>query len=323
MRNRYVLHALLTLMLALVSAHAIGQPWPSKPVRVLVGFAPGTGVDTATRIVAEGLSKRLGQPFVVENRSGASGTIAAALAARAPADGYTLLGASTSLTSVSAITKDLPFDLRKDLAGVTTISAYSFVLVAAPSKGWKSLQQMIAAAKASPQPITFASSGFGTTPHFATEKFRLAAGFEALHVPFKSVTEALTEVMSGRIDILLIPPSGGLPFIRDGKLVPLAMTSSQYSPIPNVPSMQDLGIANEGCCSVWTGLLVPSKTPGAIVNRLHEEVVKVLEMPEYKERLLRTGGTLRTMMPEEFDALIQKEISLFDEISKALNTQLR
>ena len=315
------IRSLLFLVLFFVCASSFAQAYPEKVVRVIVPFAPGAGTDAVIRIVADGLSKRMGRPFVVENRTGGGATIAAAVVSKAPADGYTVLGTSTSHTATPSLMKDLPFDAAADFAGVSTLTSYPLVLVIARTQGIQSLQDLIASAKAKPGSLTFSSGGIGSTPHLAAEKFRLAAGFDALHVPFKAASDSLGELLSGRINFTYTSPNAALSLLKDKRVIVAATSSARSSMLPNVPTIEEVGVENAGCCGIWAGLLLPAKTPRNIVYRLYDETIKVLSSAEEKERLLKIGAEPSSLKPEDFDTFIRKELSDYARIVKALNIQ--
>jgi tripartite-type tricarboxylate transporter receptor subunit TctC len=308
-------------MLGLAGA-ALAQTYPLKPVRVIVPYAPSSGVAIVTRFVTDELAKSMGQPFVHETRAGAGGTIAMAAAAAAPPDGYTILANSSAHSAVPILTQGLPFDTARDLAGITPLAELTLVMVIARSKGINSVKELIAAAKAKPGSITFASAGVGTAGHLGSEKFRIASGFEALHIPFKSTTDGMSEVMAGRVDYVYTAVASALGAIREGALVPLAVSSRRSAALPDVPGIEETGVPN-AAYSVWTGLLAPSKTPRDIVNRLHQEIVKVLASPDMKARLLKVGADAFTTAPEEFDAMIRRELSDNERLVKAAGIKMQ
>lgn len=305
----------------LAASVGFAQQYPSKPVRFVVPYGPGTGVDVAARILAERLTKNVGQPFVTENRAGAAGTIATAAVASAPPDGYTVLVNVSSHTSVPALMKNLPYDAARDFAGVTTIAESPLVLVTSKARGYKDVKELIAAAKAKPGSITFASAGVGTATHIAAEKFRIAAGFDALHVPFKSTTDALTDIMTGRIDYLYTTLVSALGGIKDGRLVALALGSRRSPMLPNVPTIVEAGVPNADY-STWFALFVPARTPREIVVRLHGETVKALATPDMKERFENVGAEPYTMSVEEFEALLRREFVENDRLIKAAGIKM-
>jgi tripartite-type tricarboxylate transporter receptor subunit TctC len=306
MITSFVRNVVIGFALCTLAAAVAAQSYPSRPVKVVVPYGPGTAIDVIMRELAELLSKSLGQPFVVENRPGASGTIGGAYVASSPPDGYTILSESSSHTSAPAFLPKLSFDPKRDLAGVTTVIDSPLVLVVAKSSGIKSLGELIAAAKANPGALTFASAGLGSSTYMTAEKMRAAAGFDALHVPFKSTTDGLTEVVAGRVTYTYTGVASAVPLVKDGRLVPLALGFHRSGAFPDVPTSEEAGVPNSGY-SGWLGLLVPAKTPRDIVNRLHQETVKAMASPQMKERLSKAGAEAYTMTPEEFDALRERE----------------
>ena len=294
------------LCLCLLAGAVLAQSYPSRPVRVLVPYGPGSGIDVVVRQMNEALSRNMGQAFVAENKPGAAGTLAAAYVLSQPADGYTILSDSSSHTIVPSLMANIPFDTARDFSGVTTLIENPLVLVTGRAKGYSSAAELIAAAKAKPGSITYASAGIGSSTHISAEKFRIGAGFEGLHIPFKSSTDGLTEVMVGRIDFTYTALASALPGIRDGKLVPLAMVSRRVAVLPNVPAVGE--IVPGANYSTWLGVMVSSKTPRDIVQRLNQEIVKVMSTPDMKDRLAKLGTEPWTMSPEEFDALRRKEL---------------
>ena len=298
----------LTTLLALMGVPAHAQTYPSKPVRIIIGYTPGTGVDIVARHLGEFLAKSMGQAFIAENRPGAAGTIAAAFVATAPADGHTLLIDSSSHTSVPAVMPSLPFDTARDFSGVTTLVENPLVLVASRAKGFGTIRDLVAAAKANPGTVSYASTGFGSSTHISAEKFRVGAKFEGIHVPMKSTTEAITEIMAGRMDFTYTALTTALPGIRDGRLVALAMSNRRSVLLPGITTIEEAGIPNSAYSS-WLGMVVASKTSREIVNRLFQETAKALANPDMLDRLAKIGAEPSTMTPEEFDALRRKELA--------------
>ena len=305
-----------TLLAAGVAAQSA---WPAKPIRMIVPFTAGSGTDIIARTVGDVMSKNLGQPVLIENKPGAGGTIGAAQVAKSDPDGYTLLIHSSGHALNPSIYPSLSYDTVKDLTGVTPLAALPNVLVVSPSRGWKSVADLVAAAKAHPGQMNYASAGMGSATHLNAEKFRLRAGIEAQHVPFKGTPEALTDVVGGRNDWFFAPLSSALPLIKDGKLQALAVSTAQRSPaLPNVPTTVEAGIPDSDY-TFWVGMIVPSATPPAIVQRLHDEALKALSTPEVKERLTKLGAEPFTMAPEQFNAYIKTEMGAAAQIAKAAN----
>ncbi|MCX7893601.1 MAG: tripartite tricarboxylate transporter substrate binding protein [Burkholderiales bacterium] len=302
---------------ALASGGAAAQAWPSKPIRIIVPFTPGSGTDIIARALSDRLSANLGQPVVVENRAGAGGTIGAAAVAKADPDGYTILVQSSSHTVNPFTFQSLPYDTQKDFAGVTPLAVLPNVLIISPAKGIRSVQELVAAAKAKPGTINYASAGSGSATHLNAEKFRLNAGFDAVHIPFKGSPEAITEVMTGRVDYYFSPVVSALPQIKDGKLLALAVGSpTRSSVLPDVPTTVEAGVPNSEY-TFWVGMLVPAKTPRDVVKKLHDEVQKALASPEVKERYAKLGAEPMPMTPEQFDAYIRDEMAANEKLIRA------
>lgn len=314
-----------SLVVGLLAALGVGEAsadaFPTKPVRILVPYGPGTGVDLAARIVAEHLGRALGQAFVVENKTGAAGTIAASALASAPADGYTLLMNASSHTSVPALMKHLPYDAARDFTGVAMIGESALVLVTSKRGGFQSVKALVEAAKAKPGMITFASAGVGTTTHLAAEKFRLAAGFDALHVPYKSTTDALAEVMGGRVDFLITTLPSALGPIRDGRLVALAVSPSPSPLLPGVNNFAAAGFARAET-GTWFAMFAPVKTPTRVVVSLHDAIDKALASPDVKERLAVIGADTVSMSLESLNAMLRKEFVENAELIKTAGIKL-
>jgi tripartite-type tricarboxylate transporter receptor subunit TctC len=294
---------------------AAAQTWPTKPVRMIVAFTPGSATDIVGRLVAERLGAALGQPVIVENRPGAGGTIGSNIVAKADPDGYTLLVNSSAHASNPSIYASLPFDTLKDLVGVTTLAGQPNVLVVAPNAGFKTAKDLIAAAKAKPGVLNYASAGAGSATHMNAEKFRLAAGLDAVHIPYKGTPEAMTDTMTGRVTWFFAPITAALGPVRDGKFTALGVsTATRSSALPNVPTVAESAGLKDVDFNLWVGLFVPAKTPRAIVNRLNQEVVRILNNPETKERMIRIGADPMPMTPEQFDAYVSEEIAVSAKI---------
>ena len=303
----------------LAGAAAAQGAFPSRPIRMIVPFTAGSVTDIIARTVADSMSKGLGQPVIIENRPGAGGTIGAAQVAKSEADGYTVLIHSSGHALNPAIYPNLPYDTVKDLTGVTPIAAVPNVLVVSPARGWKSVADMVAAAKARPGQMNYASAGSGSATHMNAEKFKLGAGIDAVHVPFKGTPEAITDVIGGRNDWFFAPMATALPLIKDGKLQALAVSSAQRSPsLPNVPTTVEAGVPGSDY-TLWVGLIVPSATPAPIVRRLHDETLKALAAADVKARLASLGADAFTMEPAAFNAYIKTEMESAAVIAKTAN----
>jgi len=295
---------------------ASAQAWPSRPIRAIIPFSAGSTVDIVGRLVLEPLSSQLGQPIVVENRGGAGGTIGSAAVAKSDPDGYTILINASAHSAAPAAFPNVTYDAAKDFAAVISFGSVPNVMVISPEKGIKTVQELAAAAKKSGE-MTYASAGVGSATHWAAERFRLSAGFKATHVPFKGGPEGLSEVMTGRVDFMCIGVSSGIPLIREGKLLPLAVsTPKRSSALPNVPTTIEAGFPDSDY-TFWNGMLVPAKTPKAIVDRLHQECVKVLALPAVQAKFKPQGIEPMPMTPSEFDAFIRKEIDTNMKLVKA------
>jgi tripartite-type tricarboxylate transporter receptor subunit TctC len=310
--------AAIAIAVAVVAADlALGQSWPTKPVRVIVPFSPGSATDLVPRTVFEQVGHQVGQSFIVENRPGGGTTIGSAQVKAAEPDGHTILVHSNAIVTVPAIQLNVPYDPVKDFSGLTPLGNVPLVLVIAPSKGIKSVKELVAKAKAKPGELNYGAAGIGTPPHLAMERFRLAAGFEGQLVPFKGAPEALTEVMTGRIDIYFCPITPALPLIRDGKVLALAVSSSKRaSALPDVPTSIEAGVP-ESDLDFWVGAFVPKQTPRDVVAKMQGEIVKAINNPATKSKLTTLGVEQMIMAPDAFDVRIAKEADIAVKLAKA------
>ena len=306
------------LAVALLPAFAAAQGnYPNKPIRVVVPFAAGSTTDIIARAITDKMGQSMGQTLVVDNRGGASGTIGQQAVATAAPDGYTIMIHSSSHTVSPSTFAKLPFDTVGDFAAVTPISSTPNVLVISPAKGIKSVQELVAKAKAEPGKMNFASAGQGSATHLNAEKFKMAAHIDATNIPFKGSAEAVTEVLAGRVDYYFSPIAPVIGQIKEGQLLALAVGSpKRASALPDVPTTTEGGVPGSEF-NFWIGMMAPAKTPRDIVNRLHDEVLKALASPEVKERFLKLGADAWTMKPEEFDAYIKTEIQANAKLVKA------
>jgi tripartite-type tricarboxylate transporter receptor subunit TctC len=320
--TRRTLAAALAGAAILAPLAAVAQSaYPSKPIRVIVPFAAGSTTDIIARAIADKMSQSMGQTLVIDNRGGASGTIGQAAVAQAAPDGYTIMIHSSSHTVSPSTFAKLPFDTLNDFVGVTPISSTPNVLVISPSKNIKTLQELLTAARAKPGSMNFASAGQGSATHLNAEKFKLAAKIEATNIPFKGSSEAVTEVMAGRVDYYFSPIAPVIGQIRAGQLLPLAVGSpKRASALPEVPTTAEAGVPGSEF-NFWIGMMAPAKTPRDIVNRLQQEVVKALATPEVKERFATLGADAWTLPPEQFDAYIRDEIKSNAVLVKAAGLQ--
>lgn len=319
MNRRFLALALAAVLCAAPLAHAQAPAWPAKPIRFIVPFTAGSGTDIIARAVGESMAKSLGQPIVVENKPGAGGTIAAAQVARSDPDGTTLLIHSSGHALNPAIYTHLSYDTVKDLVGITPLAALPNVMIVPPARGWKAVADVVAAAKAKPGQLNYASAGVGSATHLNAEKFRLQAGLDAVHVPFKGTPEAVSEVIGGRIDWFFAPLISALPLIRDGKVQALAVsTPARAATLPNVPTTVEAGVPGSDFI-FWVGLIAPAGTPAAVQARLHDEAVKALNSPEVKERMAKIGADPYPMSIEAFNAFIRAEMDSALRIARAAN----
>ena len=295
------------LLLALVAGAAQAQTWPQKPVKVLVPFPPGGVTDAVARIAADWLSARLGQPVVAENRPGASGAIAAEAVARAEPDGYTLVVVSSGHAVNHTLYKDLQYDTLKDFAGVALLGTLPSVLIVPPSLGVNSVKELVALLKAKPGEYNYATAGVGSGAHVSTEKFNVATGVKAVHVPLKGTPPMLAETMAGRIQYAWVPAVSSMGPVKDGKVKPLAVsTPHRIAALPDVPTIAEAGFPNAES-NFWVAMLAPAKTPRDIVAKLNAEVNRALQSPEVKDRLAKLGTEPMAMTPEQFDKFVADE----------------
>ncbi|MEA2877280.1 MAG: hypothetical protein QOF14_2476 [Hyphomicrobiales bacterium] len=300
-----------------IGANALADSYPSKPIRAIIPFGAGSATDVIPRIVFDQLASQLGQAIIVENRGGAGGTIGAAAVAKADPDGYTLLVNSSAHTITPAIYPNLSYDAASDFAAVGAIGSVPNVLIISPEKGLKTLAEFVAAAKAKPGTFNFASVGIGSAVHLSAERFRISAGYEAQHIPFKGGAEALTEVIAGRVEYYFCPIATALPHIREGKLLGLAVSSpKRASALPDVPTTLEAGFADSDY-TFWIGVFAPAKTPQDIVDKLNREMAAAVQAPAVREKLSVLGVELMPMTPLAFDAHVKGEIVRYATFAKA------
>ncbi|HTR87669.1 MAG TPA: tripartite tricarboxylate transporter substrate binding protein [Reyranella sp.] len=304
-------------VLALASTAARADTWPEKPVHIIVAFTPGSATDVIGRSISNELSARLGQTVIVENKPGAGGTIAASQVAKAAPDGYTLLLNSSGHTVSPWIYDKLTYDTAKDLRGITLLARQPNILVVSPDKGWKTVDDLVKQAKATPGKMSFASAGVGSATHMNGEKFKAAAKIDVLHVPYKGTPEALNDVMGGRVEYFFSPVVSALSLIGDKRVVALANGSpTRSSVLPNVPTTEEAGYKGSAY-DYWAGLFAPNGTPPAVIERLNRELIAVLALPEVKERLSKVGADPAPMAPQAFDDMIVRELKENGELAKA------
>ena len=308
---RATLAALLTLPLA-----TLAQPsYPARAITLVVPFAPGGGTDSIARDIAKNLGERLGQPVVVDNRGGAGGAIGAAAVAKAPADGYTLLFATSTFITNAAVEAKLPYDPLKDFAPVAMIGRGPLLLVASRQVGATSVAQLVAAAKAQPQGLNYCSAGNGSINHLAGEMFRQRAGLELTHVPFKGSGPATVELLAGRVDLFFATVPTILAQVREGKLPLLAVTSARRSPLfPDTPTVAEAGLPGFEV-GTWWGVLAPGKTPKAIVDALNRAVNEAAAAEPMPGRLEHEGASAVRLTPAAFGEELRKELALWRGIA--------
>ncbi len=307
--------ALTALAVVILSVPA--QAWPDRPIKAYIPFGAGSATDIIPRTVFDALSAELGEQIVVVNKGGAGGTLAIGEVVRANPDGYTLLANSSAQTIAPFIVPNFPFDLKRDLSGVLMIGQNANVMLVLPSRGWKTVADFVAAAKAKPGSMTFGSAGLGTATHICGERLKLAAGIQATHVPYKGGAEALTDLLGGRIDFLFTPISTALPLIRDGRVIPLMVsTPTRASDLPDVPTPVDLGY-KDATTIVWYGVFMPAKTPREIIDKLHAAATKVLGTPEMKAKLKKLAVDPMPMSPQQMDTFVAGELASNERLIKA------
>jgi tripartite-type tricarboxylate transporter receptor subunit TctC len=296
---------------------AAAQDWPNRTVTIVVPLAAGRASDIVARVVADQLGKQLKATFIVDNRPGAGGTVGAGAVARSAPDGYTML-AYGALSTAQALYSKLPYDTLNDFIPVIALGQQAQAITTAPSKGFKTLADLIAAGKAKPGALNYSSAGVGSASHFAAERLLVAAGFTAQHIPFKGSGESLREIVAGRVDFSVQSFATTVPLIQAGTLVPLAVSAHQRSKlVPNVPTTIEAGLPAESVYTFYTGVYLPAKTPRAIVDKLHSETVKALQTPEVQARFAKLGVEPLTMSVEEFGKFFRDEVASTVALAKA------
>jgi tripartite-type tricarboxylate transporter receptor subunit TctC len=293
--------------------------YPARPIRVVIGFSAGSTVDVSARVIGQKLNETWKQQVVAENRPSAGGIIAAQIVANANPDGHTLLSVSASHAVAPAMYSKLPYDTARDFSGITTTVSVPAVLIVSPGLGVKNVKDLIAMAKAKPGQVLFSSAGIGSATHFSAELFQSLAGISVSHVPFKGIPEAVLEAAVGRVHFMLSPTTNALPFIKDGRLLALAVTPpKRVAALSDVPTIAESGVPGYRW-ETWFGLLAPAKTPRAIIAKLNQEVVRILNHPESKERWTALGAEPVPIAPEAFDKFIVEQIALFTKLARAAN----
>jgi tripartite-type tricarboxylate transporter receptor subunit TctC len=312
-----ITRTLAALALAMLASGAHAQAWPAKPIKWVVPFAPGGTTDILARTIGDKLAIALGQPVIIENKPGAGGGVGADYTAKAPADGYTIMGGTISTHAINAsLYKSLPYDPVKDFAPITLIARVPNMLVVNPDVPAKNVAELIALMKASPAKYTFASSGNGTSQHLSGELFKTMAGVEMQHIPYKGSPPALQDVVGGQVTMTFDNITTAWPLAKGGKLRALAVTTAKRSSVaPEVPTLAESGLAGYEVGS-WQGVFAPAGTPPEIVKRLNAEIVKIIRMPDVNEKLTALGAEPVGNTPEEFGALVRAEVGKWADVVK-------
>ncbi len=311
-----VMLAALVVSASLAVAQTAVPSYPTKPVKVVVGYAAGGAVDIVARTVGQALATSMGQPFVVDNKPGAGTNIAVKSVIDASADGYTLLMAANALAANMALYQPMPFDAERDLVPVSLVGRVPVVIAANPNVPFATVAKLIEAAKAKPGSIAFATPGNGSTPHMAIELFARAAGISLQHIPYRGGSPAITDVIGGQVPLVAVNALEALPHAKSGKLKVLAVLSPTRSAIfPDVPTIAESGFAGFEA-SVWYGLVAPAATPKAVVAKLHADVQKALQTVEVRDRMTAVGGEVLPGSAEQFGALIKSERARYEKLVK-------
>jgi tripartite-type tricarboxylate transporter receptor subunit TctC len=309
------------LLLAATALPAAAQNYPARPVRLIVAFAPGTTSDIIGRMFAEKLTQQMGQPFIVENRTGAGGTIGADAVAKAEPDGHTLLLSTAALPVSAHVYPNLKYDTAKDFASVTVISHSPLLLAANLDFPAKSVQELIQYAKKNPGKVSFGSAGVGTSHHLTGEKFKLDTGIDMLHVPYKGSGPAHIDLMGGQIQLMFDNIVALIPHVRSGKVRALAVSSAKRHPLlPDVPSMQEAGVKDFETVA-WFGIVAPAGTPRNVVSRLNAEALKAIKLPDVDKRLVDSGSSIIGNSPEQADQFLRAEVEKWGKVVRAANVK--
>jgi len=319
MNRRGLLALALAACFAAAAPLVAAQEYPTRPIRMIVPYPPAGGTDIVARVIAEPLGQALGQPIVIENRGGAAGNVGTDAAAKAAPDGYTVLFTLSSHTINPKLYDKLPFDVEKDFAPIGLAANIPQILVANPSLPVNNVKELIAYAKANPGKLNFASVGTGSPGHIAGELFKLKAGVDMVHVPYKGGGPAVTDTLGGQVQLLFVSLPAAWQYVKSGRLKAIAVTSDKRSvAAPDVPTLVESGVPD---CVVnsWYGALMPAKTPPAVIAKVSAALRKVLQTQEVKDKLLLQGAEATTDTPQEFDALIHDELAKWDYVIRAAN----
>lgn len=322
MENFFHRGAAAVIIAALAAPAAQAQTFPTKPLRILVGFSAGSTTDILARIVGQKMHETWGQPVVVDNRPGAGGILASQLVAGANADGYTLLSVSAGHAVTAALYQKLPYNTEKDFAGVSLLATVPSILIVSPGSGIKSVKDLVALARSKPGALNYSSPGIGSANHLAGELLKSLARLDVAHVPFKGIPEALTAAMTGAVTFNLSPIVNVLALAKGGKVVALATsTSKRAAGMPELPTIAEAGVPGYAF-DPWFGLLTTANTPRPVVAKLSQEATRILSLPDVKTRLLALGAEPTPTTPEQFDAHIRAEIAKFRKIVQDANIRV-
>jgi tripartite-type tricarboxylate transporter receptor subunit TctC len=311
----------ICILVIVFSAAARAENWPSRLIRATIPFGAGSAADVVPRLVLDRLSAEIGQPIVIENRPGAGGTLGTAMVVKADPDGYSILAQSSALAIAPAIYPRLTFDISKDLASVLMIGSGANVMIVPPARPWKTVQDFIADARARPGSISFGSVGVGSAVHISAEKFRLAAGIETTHVPYRGGAEVIADILGGRIDFYFCPVATALPLIRDGRVRALVVsTPKRVADLPDVPTPQEAGLKNAESV-FWLGVFMPAKTPRDIVEKFHAAGEKLLAEPAMQDALNKLGIETLAMTPAQMDDFVAREAADYLAVIRAAGIQ--
>lgn len=310
------IRTLIGVLLVLAATVSLAQPYPSRPVRVIVPAAAGGGADIVARAIGQKLSETWGQQIVVDNRTGAGSIIGTDLAAKATPDGYTVMLTTSALAVGDAVYKKLPYNTLRDFQAVTQVVAQSNVLVVHPNVPVRSVKELVALAKSRPGQLNYGSAGIGTSNHLAGELLKMLAGVDVVHVPYKGVPQAVTDLLGGHLHFQFGSPVSVLPHVKSGKLRLLAVTTPYRSPgLPDVPTVAEAGVPGYEFTG-WMGVLAPTGTPQNIVRNLHQEIARIVRLPDLKQRFAADAADTVGSTPEEFSAYLKAEIARWTKVAE-------
>lgn len=321
MKQATLAQALAAVVLGCTAATTLGQTYPGKPIRIVVPWPPGGGTDIFARTIGQKVAESIGQQVIVDNRPGATGNIGAQAVAKAPPDGYTLLLATITLATSPSLYKSLGYDPLRDLEPITLIAGVPHLLVVHPSLPAKSVKDLIALAKARPGELLFASAGTGGTPHLCTELLMSMAGIKMTHVPYKGGAPAMIDTVGGHTQLYCTSVTNALPMLKQGRIRTVGVTPMKRSlALPEVPTLDEQGLKGFDVAQ-WMGILAPAKTPSAIVQRLQQEIARLVNESEYNKFIVQQGGEPAYMAPDEFSALLRSELERWGKLVKAVGVK--